>query len=511
MVLETTKNKIILNQLVGQKKEKHSVENDVIVSDIKPDVLNVISTNGIINIYKKEVLNGKIKIEGSISTYIIYMADDEQGSTRSINTSLDFTQVLEMENAKENMEAVININIKNFETKVINGRKLSVKANIETNASVYSNESLDIITGVKDSENMQVLNNQQKIISLIGSGRNRVTVKDTVAVDIADDIAEIMKVNFKIIDGEIKISYNKVLSKAEAVVEIMYLTEDNKINTVTTKMPIMGFVDIQNVNENSECEASNTLSNLVVKPNNTEEHSIYVEAEIEVSASAYEENQIDIIEDLYSIADDVKFDQMEVLAITDKNRIKDTCTIQENIRIPELTGKVLDVQVSPEIDNMQVKNGKVIYEGTVNLEITFEQNTGLNMRTMNIPFNYEVNSERIVEKSNLNTSLEIKQNDFIIKDGSIQITIGISFDISEQKSKEIGVIENVSVEQSQNCNMYSMIIYFIKPGDTLWKIAKMFRSTVEDIAKVNDIEDPNKIRAGEKIYIPRYCKKQVLA
>ena len=358
---------------------------------------------------------------------------------------------------------------------------------------------------------MQVLNNQQKIISLIGSGRNRVTVKDTVAVDIADDIAEIMKVNFKIIDGEIKISYNKVLSKAEAVVEIMYLTEDNKINTVTTKMPIMGFVDIQNVNENSECEASNTLSNLVVKPNNTEEHSIYVEAEIEVSASAYEENQIDIIEDLYSIADDVKFDQMEVLAITDKNRIKDTCTIQENIRIPELTGKVLDVQVSPEIDNMQVKNGKVIYEGTVNLEITFEQNTGLNMRTMNIPFNYEVNSERIVEKSNLNTSLEIKQNDFIIKDGSIQITIGISFDISEQKSKEIGVIENISVEQSQNCNMYSMIIYFIKPGDTLWKIAKMFRSTVEDIAKVNDIEDPNKIRAGEKIYIPRYCKKQVLA
>ena len=133
------------------------------------------------------------------------------------------------------------------------------------------------------------------------------------------------------------------------------------------------------------------------------------------------------------------------------------------------------------------------------------------MRTMNIPFNYEVNSERIVEKSNLNTSLEIKQNDFIIKDGSIQITIGISFDISEQKSKEIGVIENISVEQSQNCNMYSMIIYFIKPGDTLWKIAKMFRSTVEDIAKVNDIEDPNKIRAGEKIYIPRYCKKQVLA
>ena len=68
MVVETTKNQIILNQKVGQKKESRQVETDCIVNDVKPDVLNVISTNGVGNIYKKDVMDGKIRIEGAINT-----------------------------------------------------------------------------------------------------------------------------------------------------------------------------------------------------------------------------------------------------------------------------------------------------------------------------------------------------------------------------------------------------------------------------------------------------------
>ena len=43
MVLETTKEQIVLNQIIGQKKEIRTVEADIIVNDIKPDVLNIIS------------------------------------------------------------------------------------------------------------------------------------------------------------------------------------------------------------------------------------------------------------------------------------------------------------------------------------------------------------------------------------------------------------------------------------------------------------------------------------
>ena len=90
MAVETAKDKIRLSQIVEEKQELLTIDGDVIVNDVKPDVLKVISTTGTVCVYKKEVLNGKVKLEGCINTYIIYLADDEENSIRTINTNLDF-------------------------------------------------------------------------------------------------------------------------------------------------------------------------------------------------------------------------------------------------------------------------------------------------------------------------------------------------------------------------------------------------------------------------------------
>lgn len=48
----------------------------------------------------------------------------------------------------------------------------------------------------------------------------------------------------------------------------------------------------------------------------------------------------------------------------------------------------------------------------------------------------------------------------------------------------------------------SNFVYYVKSGDTLWKIAQEFNTSVDAICKVNDI-NPNKvIYTGEKLTIP---------
>ena len=95
MAVETATDRIKLSQIIGQKQVLITADGDVIVNDVKPDVLKVINTNGTICVYKKETLNGKVKIEGCVNTYIIYLADDEMGSIRTINTSLDFSEIID--------------------------------------------------------------------------------------------------------------------------------------------------------------------------------------------------------------------------------------------------------------------------------------------------------------------------------------------------------------------------------------------------------------------------------
>ena len=72
------------------------------------------------------------------------------------------------------------------------------------------------------------------------------------------------------------------------------------------------------------------------------------------------------------------------------------------------------------------------------------------------------------------------------------------------KSAEITIIDDIKEEENRSTNNCSLVIYYVKDGDTLWKIAKKFGSTVEEIARINGIEDEDKLNIAQQLFIPRY-------
>ena len=69
------------------------------------------------------------------------------------------------------------------------------------------------------------------------------------------------------------------------------------------------------------------------------------------------------------------------------------------------------------------------------------------------------------------------------------------------------VINPVKLKELEDKEEYSIIVYFVKAGDTLWNIAKKFRSTVENIKQINNIEDEDKLAINQQLFIPRYVEK----
>lgn len=418
--------------------------------------------------------------------------------------------MIDIENCMSQMTANERVNIKKIETKVLNGRKINVKIILEVEAKVYSNDNVQIVSNVNNIEDIQMLNNQKMVNSLVGEGGTRVYAKDTIGIDNIDDLAEIMNVGIKIVDKDIKLSYNKVLAKADAEISILYLTEDNRIKNITTRIPVMGFVDIENINDDNSCDVDYKIKNFIIKPNNADSHSIYVEAEIEIICFAYETKNINLIEDLYSVSSDLNFTQKEITTMSNKQNIRDICDIKEQIAIPDIGNNgIYNVQTNPSILNVNIRNGKIIYEGEINLEILCEVNNGVDSRNAQIPFNFEINSDNINENCNVDTNVDVIRDDFVVNGGSISTNIELEFNIGISRTEKLNIIDEISIEENRENNIYSMVIYFVKPGDTLWKIAKKFRSTIEDIVRVNNIEDANKIYPSQQLYIPKYIKKAI--
>ncbi len=485
------------------------MEEDFIVPDIKPDVINTIDSSGIVCIYKKEIDTGKIKIDGCVNTYVMYIADDESSSVRSLNTTLDFSKIIEMDNIKPEMILECKVNLKTIECRVLNGRKISLKAVIDLDLKVMSNDEIEFVKEVQDIKDIQLLDKTLELNSMLGSGLTKVYAKDTLVIDSADNLSEIMKVNFNVINEETKISYNKVLVKSDASVKIVYLTEDNRICTTSQLIPIMGFIDMPDVTDENLCDVSYELKNIIIKPNSIEEHSIYIEAEIEINCNVSQTKQMNIIQDLYSPSIDLIYTQKQIQAISQRQIVKDIYPIREKQFITEIGNhKIYDVEIKPNIINKTLLQGRIMYEGQVELNFLFDSDNSARINTKNIvlPFNYNMDCEGANPASNIETNIQVNTQDFtVVPDGGIDIKIDLEFVVNLSNNQPMQVIEEINVDEKRKNDRSSLTIYFVKPGDTLWNIAKRFRSTVNDIAKINDIEDENKIDVGQQLFIPNYC------
>lgn len=511
MVIETTKENLNINKVITTKRDTMVVEGEMIIPDSKPDIINTIDTSGIIAIYKKELTSEKLKLEGDINTYIMYLSDDEGGNIRGVSTKLNFSEIIQISNVDESMKCRLVTNLKNIETKIINERKISIKATIDLDIKIYLNEKINFVKEIPENQNIQTLTENLNLNSLVGIGENRIFAKDTILGDNNDSLAEILKASVFIGNKDVKVSYNKILTKAEANVKILYLTEENKIKSTEAKIPVVGFIDIQNVSENNIINVDYEIKNIVLNPSENEENSVDVDLEILATAIVYESKEISLIQDLYSPIEKLEINQKNIVTLSEKRIYQEKNQINENIKISGIDdGSIIDTYIVPVINEENKTINKISYIGE--LEIYFLiLNDSLQLESRKESLNFEQNFE-ISDAQSLDTETSVEilsQNIIIQENGNINCNIEIQLNVDVSKRVSINAIDSIQTSGKRDDDDYSVLMYIVKPGDSLWNIAKEFGSTIEEIVRLNNIEDENIINDGDKIYIPHYSQNVI--
>ncbi len=505
-MIETVKENLCINRIVGSRNFNITIEGDAIIPDTKPDILNAINVTGKVCIYKKEILEGKIRLDGNIDIYLMYLADCENNRVRGFNTVLDFTEILDFPGIENRMVLDEDIEVKEIECKVLNGRKINLKAMLEVKADVFSNEKEEIVREITEVGDIQSQVTTINMNSLVGQNSNKASAKETLIIDNTDELEEILNVEFNITNKDTKISYNKVLAKADIEVRILYLTETGTIKTLEETIPIMGFIDLTGVSEDNICDVKYKLRNIVIKPNSKEEHSVYVEIEFEIFVRVFENKEVDIIQDMYSPSRNLAFKENRISTMVNLKNTEDIINVRDKVRLEDAEYlRICDVQVNPIISQTELSKNRVRLNGDVDLNFVLSNNDQDNIITLNrkIPFNFTQEIEGINEESKLNVSVVPKFREFDQDNMDINAKVDLELRTNSYNLETVNVIDNIEEREEDEEHSYSMVIYFVKPGDTLWKIAKKYRSTIDDIVRINDIENPDKIREGMQLFIPK--------
>ena len=106
--------------------------------------------------------------------------------------------------------------------------------------------------------------------------------------------------------------------------------------------------------------------------------------------------------------------------------------------------------------------------------------------------------------SNNSTSNDIKPSVYIVKKGDTLSQIAAMYNLTYQNLAKYNNISNPDLiypGQQIKIPNNNEVVYIVKKGDTLSSIAKKYNTTYQNLAKINNISNPNLIYIGQKIVI----------
>ncbi len=487
---------VAINKKIASNTRMVEVNGDIIVPDIKPDIVSVINTNANSYIYKEEVLEGRIRVDGNIDAYIVYLADN--GENRSIQTTLNFVENIESEEITSSSISKEKVSIESIEAKVLNERKLSIKANLMIRTEVFENSQIEIANDFEEIADLQKLRETVEIKSIIGMNKVKTSIKEDIKVDNGYEVAEILKTSIELENYENKISYNKVLAKADANIKIIFLAEDGKIGLAQSTIPVMSFIDIDKVIDTNICNVEYSIRNMLFKANNKEMHSITCQVDFEVFCEAYESKKIDVIQDMYGIRQNIEFSKKDVEVEISKTCPEEKVNLNEKILLEDVMN-VLDLDCRPRVVTANKFGKSYNYECEMDITAYYEADNknGLNVKSVQIPFIVKL------EASDEQIEFNMMKKEFTISGENVDINMEILVKEKSTNMKRISIIENAETKEAEEESDYKMFLYFVKAGDTIWNIAKKFRVSMEEVIKLNNLENPEKINVGDCLYIMR--------
>jgi len=512
--MELIKESLNIGEILFSDNFEAIADGDLIVPDVKPDILKILQVNATSCISSKEISDGRLTISGRADITVLYLPDKEDMGVQSIRTSYDFTHKCEKSVIDENCYATVVSDISKVDFHVINSRKLSLKAIVSIDCEIISAKEISFLTAL-EGENVHTKTQTHDFNTLSVMRDFDFFIKDAIEIPSGKaSIGEILNIDYRICDKEFKMISEKVVVKGVLAVCVLYTDCDGKIEYTEAELPFTEVFDLPETDENSTCEINFCTCDCYFdtsEDSDGDRRIINLEISVCAEIKASTTRSIETITDLFCPGNDTEITKSEkslnrvICSPTAKNTLRENITIDSSL--PKIE-RLYNVITHAFITKTRLERDKLFIEGKVIAYILYiADNPPIYSHKAEIPFSYALDCSGACEGMDCAISCEAGHTSFHLNSSievEIRCILGISANISDRH--DISVIEDVNFQPIPKERKKGLVIYFVKPGDTLWNIAKNYSVSPEQIAEFNKLSDKNSISPGQKLVIPTLCK-----
>ncbi|HIQ96878.1 MAG TPA: DUF3794 domain-containing protein [Candidatus Limivivens merdigallinarum] len=514
--MELLKKNIHMNWQKASQSARMSLSEDYNIPENQPDALHLVQKKGIVRVDEIKVLEGSILLKGSLEVHILYIAQGGSGGIHRLKAIFPYEERVSLAGVKASDSVDAEAELQDMNVTIINSRKLGVQSLIQFQVSLE--ELYDVQAGVEVHGVEELSTRTQEINPLSLSVRTRDIVRVKKELTLASNkpnVGEVLWEDVELRGADTRLLEGELEIRGELFVFLLYAGEDEK----GTREWMEASLPFQEILPLSGCKGSMVPNieialgnvNLEVTPDyDGEERMIQVDAPLQMDIRLYEEEQVKLLKDVYTpmkeLIPRIQTENYESLLVRNFSK----CRAAERIHMEQNSPRMLQFCHSHgevQIDESKVTEQGILVEGAVFvtiLYVTSDDEIPFAVMEGAVPFSHLVEVEGIHGNCRYTLKASLEQlSAAMIDSEEIEVKANINLNAFVVEVKEAGCVTDIQEQELDLAKLQAMpgmIGYQVQPGDSLWNIAKAYRTTPEKIREWNHLENEEAL-PGEKLMI----------
>lgn len=456
--------------------------------NVEEDITSIFSVSSNVFVNAKEVLAGSVEYSGVVETCVVYM--NTNGEVGSVHTSCPFTSKFVDADIKLDAKAVIFVKILGYNLDEVTEKTINVTYNLKQTGYTLINQEIESVT--TNDEEILLKEENIKVVHFLGD--NCQNFESQGVLNTREPIKKLLLCETQANIKEVEPNINFVTVTGDVVSRVLYLTESDHFESAYVFDTFKHEIEFDGMTSENQVDANVFVKFDEVKAvvdNQENAAKIEITAPIEICLMGYEETEVKVVSDLYSITSNVliateSFDMTTNLPLDIfEGKIDGTLEIDEDK--PRVDKIMFTAGNFINITNTYIDDGILTVEGIAKTNVVYlnDETTTLQSVELEVPFvlNEKVDyleNERIQVFALLtDVDVAVKKGRELFYDAKVKILVKGDKDVFS------AVISNVNIEEDLPEKDYAMEIVFAKEGQTSWDIAKDNRVSEEMLLKQN--------------------------
>lgn len=486
--------RLAMDLILSQEETAESI-----VPDSYPDISRIISTSAMAFLTAKQLNRGSLKVMGTIQVCVLYIPDGDS-SPKSLRIKIPFQCA--GNDPKVNEEQFFHSFVMSVDTdaRILNPRKLFIKAEVKLGIHVYARETSAITSDLAISDDhFQKLYKEIRHHTISGILEKPFFFSDTLRIPQSKPELEDL-LNYGVSSSTVEARYigKKLICKGELSLSVLYRSGSG-IHIGNFELPFSQILEIESRFDEGDADVNIYLKNIECELRDGE---LDVSVEAVLQACLWSGGDITLLHDVYSTATalDIERSAGEFCTARELELHRESVRKLCESGIPAKQVVMCTSSLIPSISQTLGPDAEVKAEALIRI-LYLTEDDALCMVEYKIPVKWEyAASENCQYSGNCIIAGDVVA---VPVTGGFEVRFEVEFHLLTMQLEKMPFVTDVKmVEEPVDCSpVPSVVIRMVSPGETLWEIAKSCKSTIKEICMANGLDSEAEI-AGKVLLIP---------